>query len=138
MILTRTSRYALRAVGYITAHEGGSDRVRIDDIAAALEVPRNYMSKVLNALVQAGVLQSARGRGGGFRLAIPADVLTVQRVVAPFEETGGEIGCLLHDRPCDPDRPCLVHHQWSEAASATRRFFSETTVQDLLSARRPL
>lgn len=138
MILTRTSRYALRAVGHIAAHEGESGRVRIDEIAASLDVPRNYMSKVLNSLAQAGVLESARGRGGGFRLAIPADVLTVQQVVAPFEEAGGIIGCLLHDRPCDPDHPCLVHHQWSDAASATRRFFDETTVRDLLSSRRPL
>lgn len=136
MILSRTSRYALRAVGYVAAHEGEADRVRIDEIAASLKVPRNYMSKVLNELARVGVLDSLRGRGGGFRLAIPADVMTVQQVVAPFEEGGATVGCLLHDRPCDIDRPCLAHERWKEAAAAARNFFAETTVQDLLSSRR--
>lgn len=131
MILTRTSRYALRAVAYI-ARADTAEPVSIDEIAAALNVPRNYLSKVLNRLSAEGIVESVRGRRGGFTLPTHPARLSVQRVVAPFEEDGARVGCLLHDRPCDPSAPCLVHEEWRAAAEATRRFFGETTVQDLL------
>jgi Rrf2 family protein len=135
VVLSRTSRYALRAVAYIAANQGDDTRIAIDRISEALDVPRNYLSKVLNTLAHEEVLDSSRGRGGGFRLAVPAEQLTLQRVIAPFEDDRGAIGCLLHERRCDPERPCLAHDRWKDASAAMREFFGHTTVQEVVAGR---
>ena len=67
MWISGTTQYALRAVLFVAEH-GSDEPVRVDAIAAALNVPRNYLSKTLHTLARAGVLRSGRGPRGGFQL----------------------------------------------------------------------
>ena len=62
MLLSQTSEYALRAVLYIAECDGP---VSVGEIAEAVGVPQNYLSKTLHQLARAGVLRSARGPAGG-------------------------------------------------------------------------
>lgn len=130
MLLPQTAEYALRATIYIAAnaHRGP---VRVHAMATALDVPRNYLSKTLHQLARAGVLASTRGPAGGFRLAVPAGELTLQRVVARFADTG-ERRCLLANRPCGEDPACPVHERWASVAQAMHAFFGRTTIADLV------
>lgn len=130
MWLNSTAQSALRAVLYIADHAADGP-VRVDDIAASLHCPRNYLSKTLHALTRAGVLRSARGPGGGFRLADPPDRLTLARVVRPFEPAG-ERRCLVGRPDCGEAHPCLAHHRWARVAAVVEDFFGQTTVADLL------
>jgi Rrf2 family protein len=130
MWLNSTAQSALRAVLYI-ADQAVDDPVRVDDIAASLHCPRNYLSKTLHALTRAGVLRSARGPGGGFQLAELPDRLTLARVVRPFEPAG-ERRCLVGRPDCGGAHPCLAHHRWARVATVVEDFFSRTTVADLL------
>lgn len=128
-MLNRSADHALRAVLYLAQHDG---RCSGDAIANALGVPRNYLGKVLNTLVHAGVLHSIRGPSGGFILAVPADTLTVACVLAPFQDAPTRSRCLLGDRACDAARPCAAHLRWSSVFSAIAAFYRETTVALLL------
>ncbi|HSH75920.1 MAG TPA: Rrf2 family transcriptional regulator, partial [Longimicrobiales bacterium] len=74
MILSQTAVYALKATLRLAEQEPGG-RMRVDDIAAELDVPRNYLSKILHTLAREGLLSSSRGPGGGFELARPATEL---------------------------------------------------------------
>ncbi len=130
MWLNSTAQNALRAVLYIAEH-GADGPVRVDDIAAALHSPRNYLSKTLHALARAGVLRSARGPKGGFQLVDSPDQLTLARVVRPFEPAG-ERRCLVGRANCGDAHPCLAHHRWSNVAASVEAFFGQTTVNDLL------
>ena len=64
MFLNSTAQNALRAVLYVAEH-GVEVPVRVDDIAAALGIPRNYLSKTMHTLTRVGVLRSVRGRQVG-------------------------------------------------------------------------
>jgi len=86
-VLSHTAEYALRTVLYIAEH-GDAGPVRVHQIAAALRIPRNYLSKTLHRLAQAGILTSSRGKGGGFKLAMPAERLHLIGVVGLFDEIG--------------------------------------------------
>lgn len=130
MWINSTAQNALRAVLYIAEHGGGAP-VRVDDIAASLKCPRNYLSKTMHALTRAGVLTSVRGRNGGFQLAEPPSRLVLSRVVAPFEPAG-ERRCLLGRATCGDAHPGLVHDRWSRVASDVEEFFRKTTVAELL------
>lgn len=130
MILSQTAVYAVRAVIRLadSEHEG---LVRVDDLSEALDVPRNYLSKILHALARAGVLRSTRGPGGGFGLAVPAPDLRLLDIVKHFDPMGEERTCLLGRPTCSDTNPCAAHDHWQAASLEFLSFFRDTTVADL-------
>jgi len=106
--------------------------VQATDLAAATDVPENYLRKVLHELVRAGVLTSVRGKGGGFRLAVPADRLTLLRVVSRFDSLTERRRCLLGRSECSDTEPCPVHAHWKVLAQQIASFFDTTTVADVV------
>ena len=130
MWLSSTAQQALHAVLCIAGSEDEGP-VRVDEIAAAMECPRNYLSKTLHLLTRAGVLRSERGPKGGFRLASSPERLTLARVIAPFEPIG-ERRCLVGRRTCGEANPCAAHHAWKKVAGGVDDFFKKTTIADLL------
>ena len=129
MWLSSTAQQAIHAVLCIAdcAEDGP---VRVDEIAAVLGCPRNYLSKTLYLLTRAGVLLSERGPRGGFRLAVPANRLTLSRVVAPFEPIA-ERRCLVGRPTCGDANPCAAHNRWKKVAGRVDSFFTKTTIADL-------
>lgn len=131
MILSRTARYALRAAAFLAEGADEERPIPVADIAEALEVPRNYLSKILHQLAQRGVLVSERGPHGGFRLAVaPADIKLVE-IVDPAESRVPQRDCLLGRPVCSDDTPCAAHAHWRELSDALERFLQETTLADL-------
>lgn len=130
MWLSSTAQQALHAVLCIAGSESEGP-VRVDEIAAAIDCPRNYLSKTLHALTLAGVLRSERGPRGGFRLAIAADRLPLAAVIAPFERNG-ERRCLLGRPTCGDANPCAAHQRWKTLAGGMETFFRTTTIAQLL------
>ena len=130
-MLSLTSEYALRAVLYLAAHADGSP-VKLERIAEDIGVPRNYLSKTLHQLARVGVLRSDRGPTGGFRLARPADSMTLAEIVAPFDPARLARRCILGKGQCSDETPCAAHERWKHIAEPMRAFFRSTTVHDLL------
>lgn len=130
-VLSHSADYALRAVLYLAAREGGG-LIPANEIAEALGVPQRYLGKVLNTLAHAGTLASTRGPRGGFRLTRPAAELTLADVIAPFDAIGKPLQCLLDHRPCSEETPCAAHHDWQRIGTELRDFFERMTVAALL------
>ncbi len=130
MWLSSTAQLALQGVLCIAGSEDDGP-VRVDEIAAVLACPRNYLSKSLHVLVKHGVLRSLRGPLGGFQLAVEANRLVLAQVIAPFEPVG-ERQCLLGRPRCRDDHPCAVHHRWAAAAAGVTEFLRTTTIATLL------
>lgn len=130
-MLPRTAEYAVRATVFLARHHG-ERLVSADEIAAVVGAPRNYLSKTLNALTNAGLLVSMRGPGGGFALARAADTVSVADVVDVFATaTAPAARCLLEDRPCNGDSPCAAHQRWTTMTRIAREPLVGTTIADL-------
>ena len=130
-MLSGTAEYALRAVLYL-AGQKGPEPVRVNEIAEALAAPKNYLSKILHQLAQAGVLRSSRGKQGGFMLATPPGRLTLLRIVHEFDQIPAKRDCLLGRSRCSDRTACAAHWRWKELSERIAEFFRETTVADLL------
>lgn len=130
MILSQTAVYALKATLYLAEQEYG-EPVRVDDIAAALDVPRNYLSKILHVLARGDVLDSTRGPKGGFHLAKRPEEMTLEHVIEHFDDLVGGSPCLLGRSECSDANPCAAHTRWKSASVAVQTFFRETTVANL-------
>lgn len=91
MRLTRYTDYAMRVLLYLGRQP---DRLcSIAEIARAYGISQNHLMKVINDLVNAGYLASVRGRGGGVRLARPAEQINVGALIRHTEDDFDLVGC---------------------------------------------
>ena len=130
-MLSGTAQYALRAVLHLAAHPDDAP-IAAANIAAALDIPDNYLGKILYQLSRQGILHSLRGKHGGFSLAVPPEELSLLQVVEPFDQIGERRSCLLGQPECSDGEPCAAHHRWKEVAQEVEAFFRDTTAADLL------
>ncbi|HSJ23138.1 MAG TPA: Rrf2 family transcriptional regulator [Longimicrobiales bacterium] len=131
-MLNQSADHALRAVLFV-ARQAEDVPCSADLIASTLDVPRNYLGKLLNTLAQTGVLLSTRGPRGGFRLAMDPASLPLARIVEPFHRLPERRTCLLGNGACDPDNPCESHDRWQAMTDHLTQFFERTTVATMLS-----
>lgn len=131
-MLSDTAEYALRASLYIAQHATPEHLIRTDQVAEALHVPRNYLSKILHQLAKHGVLVSSRGMQGGFRLAQPVDEVPLARIIEHFDPVVPQRTCILGRPRCSDTNPCPAHGRWKGISQEVRIFFNQTTVGDLL------
>jgi len=129
-MISRTSGYALEALLVIARRDGRMTRAT--ELALELDIPANYLSKILNALARAHILESERGPAGGFRLARPADEITFLDAVSVFEDTGTVRQCLLGRGRCRDDHACPLHARWKAVSSPVFDYLRETRLGDLL------
>lgn len=125
-MLSITSQYALRALSHLARQPGAAVLGR--DLAQSVEIPANYLSKVLLTLRNAGLVVTTRGSGGGYRLARPANDIHLIDVVDLFEEVSrGQPSCFLgRTRRCSEIKPCTAHSTWKELQVAYRGFLVST------------
>ena len=128
-MFSQTVEYALRAVVHL-AHEAPSARTT-DQIAAATLVPEAYLSKVLQALGHARIVQSKRGRGGGMFLAKAPSELTILEVVNAVEPIGRIRACPL-GLTAHGVRLCPLHRRLDNALAMVEDAFRQTTLAEIL------
>ena len=129
-MLSKTSQYALRAVIYLARDSDA--QVPAGEVAAGLDVPANYLSKILHTLSRSGVVESERGPGGGYRLARPADRISLGDVVGAFDPLAQDGRCLLGYESCPGVHPCPAHDRWCGVFEPIKAFFRDTMVSELL------
>lgn len=115
--LSRTTRYALRAVVWLGSRPPG-DRASADVIAAATHVPPAFLKKVLRQLVEAGILTSERGHHGGFALARPSAEVSFLDVLEAMKMVVVDDVCAFGWGRCDGDHPCPLHTPFLELEDA--------------------
>lgn len=128
-MISRTSGYALEALLVIAQRDGRMTRA--SQLAKELGIPANYLSKILNALARAHILESERGPSGGFRLARAADEISFLDAVSVFEDTGTVRQCMLGRGRCNDDDACPLHAQWKEVSSPLFDYLRDTRLGDL-------
>jgi Rrf2 family protein len=125
-MLSTTSQYALRALSHLAALPG--EAVLGRDLADSVEIPANYLQKVLLTLHNAGLVTTARGSGGGYRLGKPAEEIRLIDVVELFEEVSRtKPSCFLsRTRTCSESTPCTAHFAWRSLQGAYLQFLVST------------
>ena len=129
-MLSRTAIHAVRALSQLGSLPAGT-YAGAAELAASIDAPRNYLGKLLQNLVATGILESRKGAGGGFRLARPAESISLYDVVEPIDRVSSWQGCFLGHVTCSDDQPCCVHSKWGELRDQYLAFLSETTIAEL-------
>lgn len=129
-MITKTGRHALTALALL-AELSGDAFAGAADIAGQIGAPPNYLGKLLKTLAECGLLESQKGKGGGFRLARGAADISLYDVVEPIEHVSRWNGCFLGRGRCSAESPCAVHQQWGQVRDDYLHFLQQTSVADL-------
>jgi len=133
MELNTRGRYAVMALADLARH-GGSEALPLAVIAERQQISVAYLEQLFQKLRKSGLVDSARGRSGGYRLARGAEAITIAEIMSAVEEpwemtrcrTTGEAGCVGHSR-------CLTHDLWDALSDHIQSFLQRATLADIIS-----
>ena len=137
MRLTAYSNYALRSLQLAALR--APDLVRVSDVVRVHGLARPHVVKIVHELGQAGLLETRRGRGGGFRLARPADAIIVGDVIRLTEGPLDIVECFDPERnTCPLIGICKLSRALREATRAFMAVLDGLTIADVASNRAEL
>ena len=135
MKMSTKGRYAVMAMIDIASHSHG-EPVSLAEIAQRQDISQEYLEQLFGKLRRAGLVDSSRGPGGGYRLArTPAETAISDIILAADEELqltrcGGDAvdGCVKGER-------CNSHDLWSSLGRQMMNFLSSVTLEDVVEKR---
>lgn len=139
MKLTTKGRYAVQAMADIAAHESRAATgapVSLPDIAIRQGISVGYLEQLFAKLRRAGLVDSARGVAGGYRLARAARAIRVSEIVGAVDEEFRTTACGGAAAGCKGNGArCLTHDLWDEFGRQIEIFLNAVTLEDILERR---
>lgn len=135
MIYSGRTEYAIRGLSEL-AGRAGESFVMLDEVVVGTDLPRDFIAKIFQDLVRAGVLKSVRGRGGGFALARPPHEVTLMNVVEAIEGPNRIDRCVIGLDKCSDAMPCAQHDLYKPIRQRLRDYLMTTTLADLAASLR--
>lgn len=111
MIFSRSTQYAIQALVLLAGQPVGQ-YMQSRVLADRLQLPVAYLSKLMVRFAQAGLLDSSRGRTGGYRLRVNPTAISLKQVVEVISAGRVSRDCLLGLKTCSDDDACAMHCQW--------------------------
>jgi Rrf2 family transcriptional regulator, nitric oxide-sensitive transcriptional repressor len=136
MRLTSFSDYTLRVLLYLALNQGRL--ATIQAIADSYGISDNHLKKVVHHLAKTRVIESVRGKGGGIRLARPADSIHLGGVIRSAEGDVPVVECLGADNRCLISRNCALAGIMTGAIEHLYAYLDRYTLADLATHPAPL
>jgi len=130
MKLTTKGRYAVTAMLDLALHyEQGA--VTLSDIARRQGISLSYLEQLFARLRRNGLVDSVRGPGGGYNLAMPPTNISVAKIVIAINENIDATRC-GGEKNCDGEERCLTHNLWEDLSHRIHEFLDSITLADLV------
>jgi Rrf2 family transcriptional regulator, iron-sulfur cluster assembly transcription factor len=130
VFLSKSCEYGLQAVLYLS-HKSTDEPIALHNISENLDIPRHFLSKILQSLAHDGIVVSQRGLRGGFMLAKPASEITISDLIRSVDGTDFMDECILGFPGCNAGSPCPVHDSWKSAKDILLQVFQRKTIAEL-------
>ncbi|MEQ8825907.1 MAG: Rrf2 family transcriptional regulator [Filomicrobium sp.] len=131
MELNTKGRYAVMALADIAKH-ADNNSVPLSAIAGRQQISLAYLEQIFLLLRRAGLVQSERGRSGGYRLARPASEITVAEIMKAAEEPTRMTRCMEGGVGCLGEERCLTHGLWAALGQHIAMFLKDVTLQEVI------
>lgn len=135
-MLSKKCKYGLKAL-MVLAKEYGQGPVLISDIANREGIPHKFLELILLELKNEGILQSRKGKGGGYFLGRPPQQISIGHVVRMLDGPLAPLPCVsktayMRCRECRDERTCGIRMVMKEVRDATAKILDSTTLADML------
>jgi Rrf2 family transcriptional regulator, iron-sulfur cluster assembly transcription factor len=129
MLFSKTCEYGLQAMLYLAVV---GKKVGITEISEKQDLPNYYLSKILQSLVKAKLVDSAKGPTGGFWLSKPLNQIRLANIVDAIDGMDILDQCGLGLKECDSKQPCAIHEEFKPKRESIIQLFYQTTLQDIV------
>lgn len=130
-MFNKETEYALRGLVYIQTQNNLNRRPGIEEIAKEIEAPRFYTAKILQRLVKHNIVNSLKGKGGGFYFDKEQCDLSIRDVIIHTEGTNMLDGCGFGLKHCNCENPCPLHEHYAPIRDSINQLVSSQTIQSL-------
>jgi Rrf2 family protein len=135
-MLSKKSKYALRAL-LALARRREQGPVQIADLAEHEAIPKKFLELILLELKNKGILQSKKGKGGGYALGrVPGDI-TIGEVIRALDGPIAPVPCVSHVAyqrcdECEDEATCGIRSVMNDVREATTSVLDKETLADLV------
>ncbi|MDR8393185.1 Rrf2 family transcriptional regulator [Aliifodinibius sp. S!AR15-10] len=130
MLLSKSCVYGLRAALYLAAGNNG-EYVSIGKMSERLDISFHFLTKILQQLTAADLMESHKGPNGGVKLAKPGSEISLIEVVIAIDGAELFTECALGLPGCGVEKPCPLHDTWAETRDSIREMLENTTLTHL-------
>lgn len=130
MPLSKSCIYGLRASVFLAAKKSDG-YINIREISNELNISFHFLTKVLQQLTQAEILESYKGPNGGVKLAKAASEITFMDVVVAIDTDHAFTECILGLPGCGELKPCPMHDQWAKLKGKLSDMMEQSTLREL-------
>ena len=132
MLISTKGRYALRVLIDLAEHQT-DEFISLRGIAQRQEISEKYLESIIRMLVKAKVLESLRGKGGGYRLKKAPDQYTVGSILRLTEESLAPVACLEENADvCPRAGSCRTFSLWQGLDRVIHEYLESVTIADLM------
>ncbi len=133
-MISQKAKYAFHALLALARAE---DSLIVGDIAAQEGIPRKFLEQILLELKRNGIVQSRRGKYGGYGLLMPADRITFGQVLRILDGPIAPLPCLSltayrRCSDCPTEERCEIRRVFALVANSARDVLDRTTIADAL------
>lgn len=135
-MLSKKTKYAINALIYIAKRDNGKP-VMSSEIATQQHISKKFLERILLDLKDAKILDSKRGRHGGYFLNKSSEDINLADVMRLFDGAIAFLPCVTHDyyEPCEEckfEEQCGIRHAFMELKHMTVKFLKSCTLKDIL------
>lgn len=127
VFFSKKCEYGIQAILYM-ATKGEDCICPAENISNKLNIPKEFISKILQSLTASGIVESKKGKSGGFKLAKNSSHIKLIDIVEAIDGLERFNSCVLGFPNCAPDKPCPVHEQWGELRTKAYEMLSLETI----------
>lgn len=135
MRLSTKSRYGTRLMLDL-AEQNSRKYVQLKEISERQGISLKYLEQIVIPLKRARLVESLRGASGGYRLAKPAEKISVGEIVATLEAGKDLTRCDAHPQSCNRAETCSVRKLWRDATKAVYDKLNRVHLSDLVSKKK--
>jgi Rrf2 family protein len=130
MRMSTKGHHAIRIMVFLATSPGRT--ITKQEIGASENISPGYIQQLMGRLTNAALVQSHRGKEGGFSLARPAEGITVRQVLDATEGPFEISACVGHPEICTRTDTCPANPLWTQVTAVVNDLFDRTTVADLV------
>jgi Rrf2 family protein len=106
--------------------------VGLTEIADNQEIPKHFLSKILQELVKNELIDSMKGPNGGFKLRKSADEIALIQIIEAIDGMGVFTQCGIGFKKCSDSHPCPIHHDFKKVRDKVQDLFENKTLKKLI------
>jgi len=129
--ISRGAEYAIRAMLDVAAAEGRAQETT-KEVAEHQGIPKVFLPKIVQRLVQAGLLRAHRGPAGGIALSRPPDQINMRQIIEAMDGPIALNTCLILPSECPRESICPIHEVWVKTQRNLLESLESITLADLV------